>query len=55
MLMMKIYYHIEPFDFEPSPPNDNVVRVKRPLKTLDNGDQYKGEWDELGRRDGKGI
>ena len=54
-LMMRIYSQIEPFNFEPSPPHDNVVRVKLPLTTLDNGDKYEGEWDEIGRRDGKGI
>ena len=37
-LMMKIYAQLEPFDFEQSPPNDNVVRIQRPLTTLDSGD-----------------
>ena len=54
-LIKKMRAHLEPFDFEPRPPNDNVVRVQRPLITLDNGEQYEGEWDELGRKDGKGI
>ena len=53
--MNKIHAQLEPFDFESSPPNDNVVRVKRPLTTFENGEQYEGDWDELGRKDGKGI
>ena len=25
------------------------------MMTLENGDEYEGEWDELNRKDGKGI
>lgn len=54
-LVMQIRNSLEPFDFEPSPTPDGVVRMQRPLMTLDNGAEYEGEWDELGRKDGKGI
>ena len=30
------------------------IRVKLPLVTLLNGDEYEGEWDLYGRMDGKG-
>ena len=52
---MQIRNSLEPFDFEPSPAPDGVARMQRPLMTLDNGAEYEGEWDELGRKDGKGI
>ena len=52
---MQIRQTLEPFDFEPSPPPDGVVRVQRNMMTLDNGAEYEGEWDELGRKDGRGI
>lgn len=54
-LMMQIYNHLEPFYNEPSPLPYDVVRVQRPLMTLENGDWYEGDWDEHGRKDGKGI
>ena len=52
---MQIRNSLEPFDFEPRPPADGVVRVQRPMLTLDNGAEYEGEWDEMGRKDGCGI
>jgi len=52
---MQIRNSLEPFEFEPSPTPDNVVRVQRPQMTLDNGAEYEGEWDELGRKDGRGV
>ena len=54
-MIIKVRKRLGPFNYEPSPPPDNVVRVQRPLTTLDSGPQYEGEWDELGRLDGKGI
>ena len=54
-LMTKIHIWLESFDFKPSQSHDNVVRVQRQLMTLDDGEQYEGEWDENGRKDGKGI
>ena len=32
-----------------------IVREKRPWKTLANGARYEGEWDHMGRRDGRGV
>ena len=52
---MQIRNSLEPFDFEPSPTPDRVVRVQRPQMTLDNGAEYEGEWDEMGRKDGRGV
>lgn len=54
-LVMQIRNSLEPFDFEPSPPPDGIKRVHRDLMTLDNGAEYEGEWDENGRKDGRGI
>ena len=31
------------------------MRVQRPMMTLENGDEYVGEWDELNKKNGKGI
>ena len=54
-LVMQIRNQLEPFEYEPSPPPDGVNRIKRPLVTLDNGAEYEGEWDEVGRKDGRGV
>ena len=54
-LVMQIRASLEPFDYEPAPSPDGVVRMQRGLMTLDNGAEYEGEWDELGRKDGRGI
>jgi hypothetical protein len=36
--------------------NDGVLRKKLPLKILENGDMYEGEWNEAtNQRDGKGT
>ena len=54
-LIIQARQQSEPFDYEPSPPPDGVKRVKRPITIDRNGSKYHGEWDELGRKDGKGI
>ena len=36
---------IPPFNYEPSPPHDNMKRIQVPLTTLENGDKYEGETD----------
>ena len=54
-LIIQARQQSEPFDYEPSPPPDGVKRVKRPITTDRFGNKYYGEWDELGRKDGKGI
>ena len=54
-LVMQIRNQLEPFEYEPYPPPDGVNRVKRPLVTLDNGAEYEGEWDEMARKDGRGV
>ena len=52
---MQIRDSLEPFDWEPSTPFDKVVRVSRPMLTQDNGAEYEGEWDNMDRKDGKGV
>jgi hypothetical protein len=46
-----------PFQYNDSSfDNDGVQRKKLPLKILENGDMYEGEWNEAtNERDGKGT
>ena len=54
-LVLKIQKR-EPFNYEPFPEPDAVQRSWKPFVTLDeNGTAYEGEWDLLGRKDGKGV
>lgn len=54
-LVMQIRNSLEPFNYEPAMRSDGQRRIKRPLITLDNGAEYEGEWDEQGRKDGRGV
>ena len=31
------------------------TRVSKPKRILDNGNDYEGEWDEEGNKDGRGV
>ena len=47
---------LPPFDYGPDPLNDtNIKRITRPPVELNNGVIYKGEWDENGLRNGRGL
>ena len=52
---MQIRANLEDFDWEPLPTDDGVKRVAREMMQLDNGAEYEGEWDEMGRKDGRGT
>ena len=42
------------FDYTKFKP-DPKVRLSKPKRILDNGNEYEGEWDEEGKRDGRGV
>jgi len=53
---MQIRKELATFDYEPAPADYNSIqRVEEEKKTLDNGAQYEGEWDQQGKKDGKGV
>ena len=54
-IVMQIRQSLEPFDYEPSPSPDGVVRVDRENTVLETGAEYEGQWNEEGKKDGRGI
>ena len=55
-IVMQIRQSLEPFDYEPVPEDDGVVRERRPNTVLDTGAEYEGDWNvEEGKKDGQGI
>ena len=53
---MQIKEQLPPFDYEPMPsPNSNKRRVKKPVVRLADGNEYEGEWDLEGKKDGRGM
>ena len=45
----------QPFDYEPAPAPDGILRDTRKVEDLENGDEYDGQFDSLGRRNGRGT
>jgi hypothetical protein len=55
-LVKQIRASLEPFKYDPKILDYNSVkRERKEMITLDNGDEYEGEWDMEGRKDGKGV
>jgi hypothetical protein len=55
-VVQAIKERLGPYNYEPHPPRDNVVRTKKGMVTLENGAKYEGEWDtQKNSRDGKGM
>ena len=44
------------FNFEPAPAFYKIQKLSKKEKvTLDNGDEYEGEWNKKNQMDGKGV
>lgn len=54
-IVMQIRQSLEPFNYEPAPPADNVIREERQNTTLETGAEYEGQWNQEGKKDGRGI
>jgi len=54
-IVMQIRQSLEPFNYEPSPQPDGVIREHRPNTTMETGAEYEGQWNQEGKKDGRGI
>jgi hypothetical protein len=56
-LVQSIRKNLPAFDYKEAPagyPGD-IKRITKPAQKLDNGAEYDGEWDESGKKDGRGT
>jgi hypothetical protein len=54
-LVLQIQKSLEPFNYEPAPSKDNITRISKDKQLLENGAEYTGEWDNQGRKSGRGV
>ena len=53
-IIQDAYKKLGPYDYNPSPPPDHIVRTVK-LLGLEDGSTYEGEVDEQDRPDGRGV
>ena len=52
--VMKVRNELEPFKYESYTP-PATKRTTKPKQKLENGIEYEGEWDDAGKKDGRGV